>query len=608
MLAKSRTIRFSQSLLMILADASPTTSTELSESDKHLTLSVREQEVLANVAKELGSSPHLVASLQTLGTNAYIHAQQLQYINGRPPLKDFYVYFHRSLSTSVLALQALLSKMVADGRESTVESMVGNVDTLANASNIAAIPLLTGILQQLVKLPMDIHRNWVVQQVTLYFPSLESHRLLEMLAQRVTLLHQTEIYRTFRLTKRHHVERSNRSSDSPSTSVRSSKNMLSQVFESLKVSSGYLYELFVLRGEASELYTMSPVQILASVSAGRVLDALMLLPFEQRQLIERARREQVRQSRPSESPSKEIVNERAGFTENLSGLLVSTKLSTPVTIGDLPTLVCHALALERLSDLEDLEAQWSTILRTLPALPTSDYNSHSLHTSKSSSPTSDTTFPAMHTMGGSPVKPPRPPRTIGSAASSKKLPDQIVLETAEEMKALQDVSSHQQQELKDLRSALVALQAQQTQLLLAQQQLGKQQGKNRTPNIPSGGSSPSAGQIQIQMQRQKDEAAENERESERNDESVAISAALRLIAAQEVLLRDLVQHVQVLQEDVQTLGINKTDNVTDRIPSTPAALSFHGGIDLGADDVPNGNSAAKTTQIPEGVGCTCSIS
>lgn len=597
---------------MSFADASPTTSTELSESDKHLTLSLREQEVLANVAKELGSSPHLVASLQTLGTNAYIHAQQLQYINARPPLKDFYVYFHRSLSTSVLALQALLSKMVADGRESTVESMVGNVDTLANASNIAAIPLLTGILQQLVKLPMDIHRNWVVQQVTLYFPSLESHRLLEMLAQRVTLLHQTEIYRTFRLTKRHHVESSNRSSDSPSTSVRSSKSMLTQVFESLKVSSGYLYELFVLRGEASEFYTMSPVQILASVSAGRVLDALMLLPFEQRQLIERARREQVRQSRLSGSPSKEIVNEGANegasLSENLSGLLVSSKLSTPVTIGDLPTLVCHALALERLSDLEDLEAQWSTILRTFPSLPTSDYNSHSLYTSESSSPTSDTTFPAIHTIGGSPVKPPRPSRTNGSAASSKKLPDQIVLETAEEMKALQDVSSHQQQELKDLRSALVALQAQQTQLLLAQQQLGKQQGKNRTPNIPSGGSSPSAGQIQIQMQSQKDEAAENERESDRNDESVAITAALRLIAAQEVLLRDLVQHVQVLQEDVQTLGINKTDNVTDRIPSTPAAASFRGGIDVGADDVPNGNSAAKTTQIPEAVGCTCSMS
>lgn len=279
-----------------------------------LFLTAQQQLSLAHFAASTSSD--VLTYLGHFGNQLHQHRQAMDFILQHPVLTDFYLYFHRSVSTTILGFQTLYSQMVVDNRSSQAEQITGMLDNLAQSSNIAAIPLITGILQEIVKLPQDIHRTQVLNHITKCFPSVDSHRYLESLARELTVEEALIIQRTYR------------------AAVAQQASQKSKILRVLQQAAGWLYETVLLRGEESEMYSMNPVQALAIAYASRLLDGLMLLPAKQGRWW----------------ASSVITSPTAMGTDGGPAVddAPSLTVHVPVTETDLPAMKCFALGLESL--------------------------------------------------------------------------------------------------------------------------------------------------------------------------------------------------------------------------------------------------------------------
>eukprot|EP01034_Spumella_vulgaris_P024803 gene24803-31184_t len=148
------------------------------------------QHALSSLAS---ASPQTIAYLKTLGDTGVIAEQQYAYILSDPHLHAFYIAFNQAVSSAVLACQTINSGMVADSRVSKGETIMSYIDMAANASGFPGVSIATGICSFLVKLPNDALRVKSVSRVSTAFPSVDSHKFIEILARELTILQQDEI-------------------------------------------------------------------------------------------------------------------------------------------------------------------------------------------------------------------------------------------------------------------------------------------------------------------------------------------------------------------------------------------------------------------------------
>lgn len=387
------------------------TSSAAGGSASDLFLTAQQQLSLAHFAASTSSD--VLTYLGHFGSQLHQHRQAMDFILQHPVLTDFYLYFHRSVSTTILGFQTLYSQMVVDNRSSQAEQITGMLDNLAQSSNIAAIPLITGILQEIVKLPQDIHRTQVLNHITKCFPSVDSHRYLESLARELTVEEALVIQRTYR------------------AAMAQQASQRSKILRVLQQAAGWLYETVLLRGEESEMYSMNPVQALAIAYASRLLDGLMLLPAKQGRWW---------------TSTAMTTGGGGGPTVDDASLMVHV----PVTEIDLPAMKCFALGLESLEayashrrTLEDSgesfdldvafavdkaqaaaaglhhNATGRTVRKPLPPLPALQSPSSALYGSgqAAASPTTlPSSWPSTPTTPRTPPPPPKPARRRGSSS------------------------------------------------------------------------------------------------------------------------------------------------------------------------------------------------
>jgi hypothetical protein len=390
------------------------TSSVAGGSASDLFLTAQQQLSLAHFAASTSSD--VLTYLGHFGSQLHQHRQAMDFILQHPVRTDFYLYFHRSVSTTILGFQTLYSQMVVDNRSSQAEQITGMLDNLAQSSNIAAIPLITGILQEIVKLPQDIHRTQVLNHITKCFPSVDSHRYLESLARELTVEEALVIQRTYR------------------AAMAQQASQRSKILRVLQQAAGWLYETVLLRGEESEMYSMNPVQALAIAYASRLLDGLMLLP--------------AKQGRWWTSTAMTTGGGGGGGGPTVDD--ASLTVHVPVTEIDLPAMKCFALGLESLEAyashrraLEDSEESFDldvafavdkaqaaaaglhhnatgrTVRKPLPPLPALQSLSSALYGSgqAAASPTTlPSSWPSTPTTPCTPPPPPKPVRRRGSSS------------------------------------------------------------------------------------------------------------------------------------------------------------------------------------------------
>eukprot|EP01034_Spumella_vulgaris_P036691 gene36691-45260_t len=140
------------------------------------------------------ASPQTIDYLKTLGDNGVIAEQQYTFIRSDPLLHQYYIAFNQAVSSAVLACQSINSGMVSDSRVSNSEQIMSYIDMVAGASGLpGCVSIATGICSFLVKLPNDALRAKSVSKVTTAFPSVDSHKFIEILSRELTILQQNEI-------------------------------------------------------------------------------------------------------------------------------------------------------------------------------------------------------------------------------------------------------------------------------------------------------------------------------------------------------------------------------------------------------------------------------
>lgn len=655
-----RAIKSQPSFLVDVTPSDASIATTGGTSDVFLT--AQQQLSLAHFAATTSSD--VLTYLGHFGSQMHQHRQEMDFILQHPVLTDFYLYFHRSVSTTVLGFQTLYSQMVVDNRSSQAEQITGMLDNLAQSSNIAAIPLITGILQEIVKFPNDIHRTQVLNHITKCFPSVDSHRYLESLARELTVEEALIIQRTYRAAV-------------------AQASHKSKILRVLQQAAGWLYETVMQRGDESEFYSMNPVQALAIAYASRLLDGLMLLPAKQGRWFAML-----------SSPAT------AGKTTDGHTTSSSLMVHVPVTDMDLPVMKCFALGVETLEayashrrELQesgeslDLDvalfadnaqaaaaaagvqhnANGRRIRKPLPPLPPS----LTFDGSERASPTPTTSAlpsrPATPTTPRTPP-PPKPARRRESSSptpshefnasgsvsdkpwpigeqeahvtTSQSAPASLKQSTTTTTAADDDVVvddatiSMLQHRLAVLETALRQDQStQQSQLQTLTHEIQRLRASlplHGSPK-PSHQQGPShdvgSGYMQAQLQRtrQEDAAADqspfgHETKEQRHDDR---------IAAYEALLQSMIGQLLVLQEDVRELQHLPTSTSSPppspSLPqqqrrghshSAPSSSSLRHtedrslipGVDIGADDGPSPSLAGADIIEPGTGGCTCLIS
>eukprot|EP01034_Spumella_vulgaris_P022932 gene22932-29110_t len=149
------------------------------------------------------ASPQVIAYLRTMGDTAVQAEQQYARIVGDPVLHEYYLTFIKSVSSTVLACQALSSNMIADDRVSNSELAANVLDNVASASGLFGVGLVTAVVSYMVKIPNDIERKYTLKRMTNCFPSIDSHKYIEILAREVTILLAADIKTVLRLAKKH---------------------------------------------------------------------------------------------------------------------------------------------------------------------------------------------------------------------------------------------------------------------------------------------------------------------------------------------------------------------------------------------------------------------
>eukprot|EP01034_Spumella_vulgaris_P036065 gene36065-44477_t len=152
---------------------------------------------LSNSAAQFSSlasaSPQTIAYLKTLGDHGVIAENQYAFIRSDPLLHEYYIAFNQAVSSAVLACQSIDSGMVSNAQKSKGETVMSCVQIAAGASGLPGASIAAGLFAFLVKLPNDVVRVKCVRRVTVAFPSVDSHKFIEILARELTILLQDEI-------------------------------------------------------------------------------------------------------------------------------------------------------------------------------------------------------------------------------------------------------------------------------------------------------------------------------------------------------------------------------------------------------------------------------
>lgn len=218
-----------------------------------LHLNSQHQRLLLTLAE---ASPQTIAYLRSLGDNGSASEAQYQQIMTTPALKQFYLQFNRTLSSVALALLVINSKMVGDARDSNPEKFLDMANALAQSSSLPAVPLATGLIRFLVKLPLAMDRANRVRSLTTVFPSIDSHKFIEILARELTIDQRMRIKELFQ-------------SDLENASRADERSVL---VEQLVSGISWVYEAV----SGNESGRWNSVQCFAEACAGRLLEQLMI--------------------------------------------------------------------------------------------------------------------------------------------------------------------------------------------------------------------------------------------------------------------------------------------------------------------------------------------
>jgi hypothetical protein len=159
-------------------------------------------QVLATLHSLAQASPLTIECLKQFGESAALAEQQYDRIRRDPTVYEYYLFFIQSVSSAVLACQTIASGFVDDARLSAAENIMQGIDTAAQAVSWMGAPIVTGIGRALVGLANKIDRQRTIRRITTYFPTVDSHKYIEILARELSILLWKDIHAVFRETKK----------------------------------------------------------------------------------------------------------------------------------------------------------------------------------------------------------------------------------------------------------------------------------------------------------------------------------------------------------------------------------------------------------------------
>jgi hypothetical protein len=159
-------------------------------------------QVLATLHNLAQASPLTIECLKQFGESAALAEQQYDRIRRDPTVYEYYLFFIQSVSSAVLACQTIASGFVDDARLSAAENIMQGIDTAAQAVSWMGAPIVTGIGRELVGLANKIDRQRTIRRITTYFPTVDSHKYIEILARELSILLWKDIHVVFRETKK----------------------------------------------------------------------------------------------------------------------------------------------------------------------------------------------------------------------------------------------------------------------------------------------------------------------------------------------------------------------------------------------------------------------
>ena len=159
-------------------------------------------DVLSTLHSLAQASPLTIECLKQFGASAVQAEQEYDFIRRDPTLYEYYLFFIQAVSSAVLASQSIASGMIDDARLSTAEQVMQGIDVAAQAVSWMGAPLVTGIGKFLIGIPHTLERQRTIRRITTYFPSVDSHKYIEILARELTMFLAKDIRAVLRETKR----------------------------------------------------------------------------------------------------------------------------------------------------------------------------------------------------------------------------------------------------------------------------------------------------------------------------------------------------------------------------------------------------------------------
>lgn len=159
-------------------------------------------QVLSTLHSLANASPLTIDCLKRLGASVAQAEQQYDRIRKDPTVYEYYLFFIQSVSSAVLACQTIASGFVDDARVTSAEQIMGGIDMAAQAVSWMGAPLVTGIGKFLLGLANNFDRQRTIRRITTYFPSVDSHKFIEILARELTILLWKDIHAVLRETKK----------------------------------------------------------------------------------------------------------------------------------------------------------------------------------------------------------------------------------------------------------------------------------------------------------------------------------------------------------------------------------------------------------------------
>lgn len=159
-------------------------------------------QVLATLHSLAQASPLTIECLKQFGASAAQAELEYARIRKDPSVYEYYLFFIQSVSSAVMACQTIASGFVDDARMSASEQIMEGLDTAAQAVSWMGVPLVTGIARFIVGKVNQFDRQRTIRRITTYFPSVDSHKYIEILAREMCILVWKEIHQVLRETKK----------------------------------------------------------------------------------------------------------------------------------------------------------------------------------------------------------------------------------------------------------------------------------------------------------------------------------------------------------------------------------------------------------------------